>query len=480
MNRINLYSVIIRVHILLLAITAIGSLAVIAAGHTDWLIPFLTIPLINLLLIPLTHKDEKFDPTHPLLLILVSLMIGTVLRSFFILSPFESDAKPLMLMGKSPTILLKGLGCIYLGLSCFIFGYTLTTKSLPDWSNRKIFRSQVSLKKFIPLAILLTGVSLVSAAFYFKKMGVNFYAINELSQKRHYKVDDGSYSSLGYYRLCMDLIEPVFYILLIYFIQKRKRIVSLLGIFILILGVLNMAYPFIESSRSNALYVLINTGLIIYYLKGGIKWRQLTTVVAIASFALIVMTELRESHSKINSQTEVSSNPLAIMVGTLNFLGIDKTSQIIDEMPNKMDYQFGETLVLWLVAPIPRTMWPKKPDITEGREIGELIYEKRDENSPGGGVPPGFIAEMYLNFGYFGVIAGTFIAGLILKLFYTAFKKVRQKSVYGMVVYILVFVPFALKLMGSDFSGCIVKLFYYTLPVYVIMKLIQKSPEYNS
>ena len=42
-----------------------------------------------------------------------------------------------------------------------------------------------------------------------------------------------------------------------------------------------------------------------------------------------------------------------------------------------------------------------------------MIYQKRDENSPGGGVPPGFIAEMYLNFGYAGVIAGMFISGLV-------------------------------------------------------------------
>jgi len=31
--------------------------------------------------------------------------------------------------------------------------------------------------------------------------------------------------------------------------------------------------------------------------------------------------------------------------------------------------------------------------------------------------------------------------------------------------------------MGSDFSGCIVKIFYYIIPVYIIMKLVQKSPQ---
>jgi oligosaccharide repeat unit polymerase len=271
----------------------------------------------------------------------------------------------------------------------------------------------------------------------------------------------------------MDLIQPVFYLLLIYIIQHRKPIWSALGLFTFILGVLNLAYPFLESSRTNALYVVINTGLMFYFLKGGIKWRQVMTVVAIGSVALVIMTALRESHSKVNGQTAAETNPLLIMVGQLNFLGVDKTSQIIDGIPGKMNYQFGESLFLWVVAPIPRTMWPQKPDITYGRVIGEQIYEKRDENSPGGGVPPGLIAELYVNFGYFGIIPGMFIFGMLLRLFYNAFKKVRDISSYGLVLYIMVFIPFSLKLIGGDFSANIVNIFTSVIPVFLIMKFIQ-------
>lgn len=479
MNRVNFYSLLLIVHTLLLVFTLVGSIYVVATGQTDWLIAFLTVPLVNLLLIPLTRKDQKFDPTHPILMILVSLLIGTVFRSFFIISPLQSDVKYLMLLGKPSTVLLKGIAAIYVGFICFTIGFTYPSKPLHDWSGKKIFSYQVSLKKLMPAAILLTIISIVVAILYFKKMGVNFSVITEVSQKRHYKVDEGSFSSLGYYRLFMDLIQPLFYIFIMYIIQQKKRLWSSLGMFTFLLGVLNMAYPFIQSSRSNALYVLLNTGLIIYYLKGGIKWRQLLTVVLIGSVALVIMTGLRETHSKINSQTAAETNPLVIMVGSLNFLGVDKTSQIIDEIPEKMNYQLGESMVLWMVAPIPRTMWPGKPDITYGRVIGEAIYEKRDENSPGGGVPPGLIAELYLNFGYVGIIAGMFIFGLVLKLFYNALKKVRDTSVYGMVIYILVFIPFALKLIGGDVSSCTVRIFYSLIPVYLIMKLVQKKPKNN-
>jgi oligosaccharide repeat unit polymerase len=451
----------------------IGSLYVAIIGQANYLVAFLTVPLINLLLLPITKRGEKFDPTHPVLLILVSLMIGTVLRSFFIVSPLQSDTKFLMLLGEQPTILLKGIFAIYLGFICFLIGYAFPVKPLPDWSRKKIFHNEISYKKLIPVAVVFTVISVLVASVFFKKMGVDFSDVSSVSQKRHYQVEEGSYSALGYYRLFMDIVEPIFYMFVMYFIQTKKSIWSFLGVFTIFLGILNMAYPFIVSSRSQALYVLINAGLIIYFLKGGIPWRQLFIVIAIGSLALVIMTSLRETHSKVRSQTEVSTNPLVIMVTSLNFLGVDKTSHIINGIPDKMPYQFGESLFLWVVAPIPRTMWPDKPDITYGRVIGEKIYGKRDENSPGGGVPPGYIAELYLNFGYLGIIAGMFLFGVCCKLFYDAFKKVRSQSIYGMILYLLVFVPTALKLIGGDFSANIVKIFTSTIPVFIIMKLVQ-------
>lgn len=473
MSRINLYSLLIRVHVILLFFTVIGSLYVVIIGQANYLVAFLTVPLVNLLLLPITKRGEKFDPTHPVMLILVSLMIGTVLRSFFIVSPLEADTKFLMLLGHPPTVLLTGIFAIYLGFICFLIGYSFPVKPLPDWSKKKIFHNEISYKKLIPVALVFTIISLAVASIFFKKMGVDFSDVNSVSQKRHYQVEEGSYSALGYYRLFMDIIEPIFYMFVMYFIQTKKSIWSFLGIFTMFLGVLNMAYPFIESSRSQALYVLINAGLIIFFLKGGIPWKQLFVVIAIGSLALVIMTALRETHSKTRAETAVSANPLVIMVTSLNFLGVDKTSHIINGIPDKMPYQFGESLVLWLVAPVPRTMWPSKPDITYGRVIGEKIYAKRDADSPGGGVPPGYIAELYLNFGYLGIVIGMFLFGVCCKLFYDAFKKVRGHSIYGMILYLLVFVPTALKLIGGDFSANIVKIFTSIIPVFIIMKLVQ-------
>jgi hypothetical protein len=52
---------------------------------------------------------------------------------------------------------------------------------------------------------------------------------------------------------------------------------------------------------------------------------------------------------------------------------------------------------------------------------------------------------------------------------------VRGQSIYGMILYLLIFVPTALKLIGGDFSANIVKIFTSIIPVFIVMKLVQYS-----
>lgn len=476
MKRFNFYSFLLLVHILLIFITVFGSAFVIAIGEPVWLVAFLTIPLVNLLLIPITKKNIQFDPTHPILMILVSLMIGTVLRSFFIISPIQSDAKFLMLLGKPPEFLLIGIVALYLGFIFFVLGYSYPVKPISSWKKKKVFYREVSMKRYWPFAILITTISVYTAWVYFKKVGVDFSDVDAISQKRRVSLGDGKgYTIMAYYRMVMDLVEPLFYIVLIYMLIHKKSILSFMGMFTLAIGILNLIYPFVESSRTNTLYVLINTGLIIYYIKGGIKIKYLLQVGAACGLLLIIMTSLRNSKSAARAATPVSHNPLVIMVGSTNFLGVDKTSQIIAGVPDKLDYQFGYTYLLWIIAPIPSTLWKDKPEVSFGLEIGEKIYAKRDASSFGGGIPSGYIAELYLNFGWAGVIGGMFLLGIVFKLLYDFFVDMRETSTFSMLIYIMALVPLFLNLIGGDFSTQIVKVIKASASIYIIIKLMQKK-----
>ncbi len=480
MKNIKLYPVLLITHLVLFAITVIGCIYVYFTQSSEWVIAFMTIPTINLLLLPITNKSEKFDPTHPIFMILVSLLIGTVLRSFFILSPLQSTNKHLMLLGKDPIVLVKGLVCIYLGLAFFVFGYMINSKPMKKFENAAVFKASINIKKFYPTAVIITVLSILAALYTFNKLGVDFSSVESISKKRFLKVEDGVYAAMGYENLVMNLILPIYYMLVMYMVQQRKNIFSTLGLFVLLLGFLNILYPFIQSSRTSAMYVFINTGLIIYFVKGGLGWTRMIGAIFLAVVLLMAMTFFRYQSNKVINRPTDEDNPIIVMVGSLNFLGIDKTSQIVDETPRRMPYQLGKTLLLWLVAPIPRTIWTSKPEISIGRPIADNIYQKRDETTAGGGVPPGFIGELYLNFSYFGVIVGMFIFGYFIHLFYKFFKKIRSNSIFGMVVYLLAFLPFSINLIGGDLSRMIVNLLSMLIPVYLIIAITKsKTKETN-
>jgi hypothetical protein len=110
-------------------------------------------------------------------------MIGTVLRSFFIVSPLQSDTKFLMLLGEQPTILLKGIFAIYLGFICFLIGYAFPVKPLPDWSRKKIFHNEISYKKLIPVAVVFTVISVLVASVFLKRWVLTFQTLVPFRKK---------------------------------------------------------------------------------------------------------------------------------------------------------------------------------------------------------------------------------------------------------------------------------------------------------
>jgi hypothetical protein len=65
-------------------------------------------------------------------------------------------------------------------------------------------------------------------------------------------------------------------------------------------------------------------------------------------------------------------------------------------------------MVDWIVFPIPRAFWEGKP-VNVGSQLAAIIYDANN------GTPPGLIGDIYWNFWIFGVLAGMFIIGLVLR-----------------------------------------------------------------
>lgn len=463
------------IHVLLLSLTIVGIVFCGITGAYVWILPFLTIPMLNVILIPYSYLSIRNNLFNPFLLIGAYLLVGTVLRTFFIVSPLESPTKHLMLMGNDSVILVTGIIHIYLGLIFLVVGFLYHGSLINlNFRNATIFHSVLNRNKLIRFSIIIFIISLISSFLYLQKMGVNLFTLlisDEISAKRYMEVEGGGFTSLGYYRLIMGFSQLNYFLLLVYLLKNKSR--DILVLFLLILtGSASIFFYFINSNRGEAGMMIILTFVVIYFIQGSISKKILIPGISIFLTLLVFMTFLRREVN--NLQNVEKENPLLIVVGSLNFLGVGKASYIAESIPDKLDFQYGQTLILWIVAPIPRTIWPDKPEISIGKVIAEKIYEKTNENSKAGGVPPGIITELYMNFGFLGIIIGMYFLGVLLKIFYNIlyFHIFVYKSAYAVLIYVLVFWGF-LGIVGTDLSRSIVGLLSSLVPLYLFVKLVK-------
>ena len=221
--------------------------------------------------------------------------------------------------------------------------------------------------------------------------------------------------------------------------------------------------------------MLLTTVFIIKYYTKKIPRFLFLFCIFFSTLLLISMTYLRNNNELIKKIDEVNKNPLTIVVGSLNFLGVTKTSYIINHAKKNNEYLLGKSLFLWTVAPIPREYWKNKPEISIGKDIAKNIYKKRDDNIAGGGVPPGFIAELYLNFGLVGICTGMFIFGLMCSYSYHLI--FQKKSLFRFIVYLTIFFPSIFYLIGGDLSRIIIKFIFLLIIFSMLLFLMSKKKQ---
>lgn len=208
-----------------------------------------------------------------------------------------------------------------------------------------------------------------------------------------------------------------------------------------------------------SVYRKINVGLI------------LTT--GLASVLLFnYMTQLRYSRWADASDLE-SKNLFELFVFNRNLADISKTAHIINGVPEDLEYKYGTSLLSVFVSPIPRTLWPEKPVLYLGKEIGKKIYRVGDRVNTG--IPPGLIAELYLNFGLLGILSGMALFGIFLGGLYSAMKHYPVANDGHILLYAILVVFSAIVILGSSFSQGIIAILQLYLPSVLINKHLSRS-----
>lgn len=433
-----------------------------------------------LILLVLVFIRKEYDIFEPISFVMLFTLLGVTLRIAYLLLYYRSnnDSIAFLLRGKPPEFLLTSGILIIVALFSFVLGYAVNPWRLSIQQFSLIRRQEWSGRRFFVTLLGLELIAAIATYFFIKELGVQFLALSDISSK-HFEVVEGAgaRTSFGYFRWPASFAEIAFYLGITWFAASGKRWFSLAGGGVLLLGVLASVFPFLNSSRSSVAFIIISGMVICHYLRKEISIRKMAYAVLTVVAILLMMTALRKNVNEVNALIDylTMEKILDQLVGSGKFLDITKPAHIMAAIPTKVDYQFGMTFMLWLFAPIPRTLWVGKPVINISTTVGQMIYETMDVSGLGAGIPPGFVAELYWNFHFPGILAGLFVMGLWLKFLYVNFKEHLSSNKNAVLFYILLMMPCVNLLQGS-FVSFIIDVLKALVPLMIVLRFVGKSP----
>ena len=172
-------------------------------------------------------------------------------------------------------------------------------------------------------------------------------------------------------------------------------------------------------------------------------------------FAVVagVFLVLLQTITRLNITESGLDDTIEQSVGNLigrNYVENSKTISIIKAIPRDIDYQFGKTYFDSLLMLVPRAIFPSKSTVNLDTIIGNKIYDCYSFGSCA--IPPGVIAESYLNFGLIGVPVLAALAGALIGLVDRRYRVAQLGSIEDIFfVSSLIFV--GMGILGSGFSS---------------------------
>lgn len=239
---------------------------------------------------------------------------------------------------------------------------------------------------------ILAGRSANKAWYYQNNLGSGFSAVLALTEA--------------------SLIAGIILLLLVaYVLPTRLRVQKWL--LVAVAAVLGVLYALDRGTRAS-LVLMFGPALILWLLERARRSRRSTRIVLprlllTAGAALVVLQGALAYRLRITEDPAAKQiwAQAATLGGSLDFFR--ETAFAISLVPRKTPVLLESNLLHFLVAPIPRSLWPEKP-VPEVVRVFTLERWGRDIVLQEGNVFPGIIGQFYMSWWWLGTV----IAGAIL------------------------------------------------------------------
>lgn len=424
--------------------------------------------------LPFLHRASSLH--SPWSLVVASVYVGCAIRGTFIALQIEGPGRSLdtlFLLGEAPDYFI-GPSILHLaGIVTLTIGYAAITSRSEVRVKVKGRAPRRPLGRGTPLVVVaLAAVGFVAFVLYARATGGFDFAA--LSAKRTtingLNLSD-DYASHGELRFLNGFAAAAFWLAVTYsgVMRRQGQGRGLTGVLLVVLGLNAILLPFYASSRSDAAFILLVAGAIHFALGGRFSRRAVVSGIAAIVALLSVMTTLRSSDGPGGTMNAASAG-LESFVYNRNFGDMQNTSHIVRNVPDVVPFQDGSTMVGYLVAPVPRSIWPDKPIVNAGPLLGVYIY-----GTVRSGVPPGVFGDLYLNFGSGAVIAGSAVIGLMLGGIDRWRRRLRLNQPVALMVYCAVGFRFGLFAMNKGIAFAVFKGAMELVPVLIAVGLALAS-----
>lgn len=420
--------------------------------------------------------QSRIDPMQPISFVALSTLIGTSLRSMFLSSKID-PVHTGMLDGAPLSTGIHGATWIVIGLACMAFTYSFTNIRF-QLEEFRIFRDSVW-KKHRVYTVVSASIMLSIVGFYLFVTAVDFVyeTLADLSGKRAISIEGGkqSHASGAYTKWLAQSSKFGYFALLIYFshvdwhVTWKHKLMLYAAMFIAIL------FPLFTSARSQVIYLIITLVMIKFYTSKSASLRNLLISVVAIGLIFFGMGSLRAKGNDADGNY-FESAVAQHLIGSGNFLPVARTGVIIENIPNKLDYQMGQTWVNWLIAPVPRSVWNAKPVTAIEMKVREDVYGKFATTN---GFPPGLLGEGYINFGKIGLVLVGALFGMLLKVYYASFRPLLGQSKTAIFLYIGPFPYLALDTVGGEVTREVVNCLIAVFSTLVVILLITAKRRNN-
>jgi hypothetical protein len=412
------------------------------------------------------------DLGEPIWLVVLLVAVGVTAKSFYIVFG-PADRVRFLLLRKEPEVLLPAVLIVSVALLCLVLGYLAGNVRWRIPGAEQLRHGEVDLRRFVGVVGVLTVAGVYAFVVFTLRFEVNLDSLAALSSKRLVLFKESrSFLVHGYLRWGALLLETAFYLVFCRWAASGRRLRSGAGLVVVIFGLAAAAFPFFVSSRQGVMFLIIRVALIWLYLRGEPTPRKAFAVAAVSLALFGSMLAFRRGAADLGGiQREASvQGLLEATVGGRHFLDLTKTAHILEAVPRAVDYQYGRTLVTWLVAPIPRTLWPDKPRIGAGGDLTGIFGTVWTS-----GVPPGIVGELHLNFGLPGVLVGMLAVGLLLRSLYATFQPHFPEPAF-VLIYTLLSTRLGLGMLSASVSGSAIRMFQEMIPLLAALLVVGWRP----